>query len=430
MIPVESVKVVAIGIFACVYILLLALPKYRAHVSIAGACLFVILGILPWQQALALVEWNVIMMIAGTMGIVALFIESKMPALMGDAILRRVPNVKWAIISLALFAGIISAFVDNVATVLMIAPIALVVAKRLDIPPVQMIVAIAVSSNLQGAATLVGDTTAILLGATANMNFVDFFFFQGKPSMFWVVQVGAIASALVMLVLFKKYNQPIIEMEKPEVSDYFPTVLLVGMIILLILTSLIPADKKPINTNGYICMALMLLGVVHAILVRKDKDLAKLAIKEVDYFTLFLLAGLFVIIGGISETGVISDISALFVRLTGDNIFIIYTLIVWFSVIASAFIDNIPYVATMLPVVAGISSIMGIPPYLLYFGLLTGATLGGNLTPIGASANIAGIGILRKEGHEVSAKEFMKISVPFTLSAVITGYIMIWMIWR
>jgi Na+/H+ antiporter NhaD and related arsenite permeases len=430
MIPVESVKVVAIGIFVCVYILLLALPKYRAHVSIAGACLFVILGILPWQQALALVEWNVIMMIAGTMGIVALFIESKMPALMGDAILRRVPNVKWAIISLALFAGIISAFVDNVATVLMIAPIALVVAKRLDIPPVQMIVAIAVSSNLQGAATLVGDTTAILLGAAANMNFVDFFFFQGKASMFWVVQVGAIASALVMLVLFKKYNQPIIEMEKPEVSDYFPTVLLVGMIILLIVTSIIPADKKPINTNGYICMALMLLGVVHAILVRKDKDLAKLAIKEVDYFTLFLLAGLFVIIGGISETGVISDISALFVRLTGDNIFIIYTLIVWFSVIASAFIDNIPYVATMLPVVAGISSIMGIPPYLLYFGLLTGATLGGNLTPIGASANIAGIGILRKEGHEVSAKEFMKISVPFTLSAVITGYIMIWMIWR
>ncbi|MFY9446180.1 MAG: SLC13 family permease, partial [Dethiobacteria bacterium] len=106
-----------------------------------------------------------------------------------------------------------------------------------------------------------------------------------------------------------------------------------------------------------------------------------------------------------------------------------YTLLVWASVLFSAFIDNIPYVATMLPVTSGIASLMGVDPTVLYFGLLAGATLGGNITPIGASANITGLGILKKEGYEVGVKEFMKISVPFTLAAVTTGYILVWLIW-
>jgi len=135
------------------------------------------------------------------------------------------------------------------------------------------------------------------------------------------------------------------------------------------------------------------------------------------------------VIAGITEAGVVDAIADVFVKLSGDNLFVIYTLIVWASVLFSAFIDNIPYTATMLPVAAGIAEILGIDPTILYFGLLSGATLGGNLTPIGASANITGLGILRKEGYEVSSKQFMKISVPFTLAAVITGYILIWFIW-
>ncbi len=109
--------------------------------------------------------------------------------------------------------------------------------------------------------------------------------------------------------------------------------------------------------------------------------------------------------------------------------FLIFTLIVWASVVFSAFIDNIPYVATMLPVVTGIAQILNMEPYILYFGLITGATLGGNLTPIGASANITALGILRKDGYEVKAGEFMKIGVPFTLVAVTVGYVLIWLLW-
>ena len=135
------------------------------------------------------------------------------------------------------------------------------------------------------------------------------------------------------------------------------------------------------------------------------------------------------VIGGVKNAGIIDRFSEMLANINGGGVFIIYTIIVWASVFFSAFIDNIPYVATMLPVVAGISAALGIEPNLLYFGLLTGATLGGNMTPIGASANIAGIGILRKEGYEVEAKTFMKYGIPFTLAAVTLGYLLSWFLW-
>jgi Na+/H+ antiporter NhaD/arsenite permease-like protein len=420
----------ALVLFLLTYVLLLAMPKYRAYIALASAAVFVILGILPVSKVFFSVDWNVIMMIAGTMGVVSLFIESKMPSLLADIIIEKTPNVKWAIISLSLFAGIISAFVDNVATVLMVAPVALTISKKLKISPVPSIIAIAISSNLQGAATLVGDTTSILLGGYANMDFLDFFFYRGKPGLFWVVQLGAVVSTFVLLYVFRKEKQDIEMKDRTTVEDYFPSVLLVGTIVLLILASFIPEGKKPATINGLICVGLMLIGLVRETVRSRSFVSLKRTLKEIDYFTLLLLAGLFIVIGGITEAGVVDKISEIFAAVSKNNVFLMYTLIVWASVLFSAFIDNIPYTATMLPVTAGIANHMGVDPTILYFGLLAGATLGGNLTPIGASANITGLGILRKDGYEVSTKDFMKISVPFTLSAVATGYILIWLIWR
>lgn len=413
-------------IFVLTYILMISLPKYRAHVAITSAVLFVLLNLLPLQKVLGAIDFNVIMMIAGTMGIVALFIESKMPAKLADMIIDKMPDVKWVVIALSVFAGIISAFVDNVATVLMVAPVAVVIAKKLNISPVKSVIAISIASNLQGAATLVGDTTSILLGGYANMNFMDFFFYQGKPSLFWIVQVSMIVATIVLYFVFKKDNQPVHLTEMTEVKDYFPSLLLVSTIVGLIIASFIP--NTPDLINGYICMGLLLVGIiVQSIRFGAPHTLA-VVLKEIDFFTLFLLAGLFVVIAGISEVGVIDKIAELFVNLGGTNVFVLYTIITFASVILSAFIDNIPYVATMLPVVTGIAASLGLDPTVLYFGLLSGATLGGNLTPIGASANITSIGILRKEGHEVSPSTFMKISIPYTLAAVFTGYLLIWLV--
>lgn len=420
-------KALAIAIFVLTYILLLALPKMRAYVALGAAALFVVLGILPVSEVFSAIDWNVLLMIGGTMGVVALFIESRMPSLLADLIIAETPNVKWAIVALSLFSGLISAFVDNVATVLMVAPVALTIAKKLNISPVPSVIAISVASNLQGAATLVGDTTSILLGGYAHMDFLDFFYFKGRMGLFWVVQLGAVAASLVLLFILRKYNQPISTDDRTEVKDYFPSYLLIGMIVLLILASFIP--NKPGITNGLIAVGLMFVGIFREVFVKGNKSAFKDTLAEIDLFTILLLAGIFMLIGGLTEVGVIQDIANLFVRVAGDNMFAIYTLIVWASVAASAFVDNIPYVATMLPVTTGIAQILGVEPYLLYFGLLVGATLGGNLTPIGASANITALGILRREGYEVSAGEFMRIGVPFTLAAVLSGYILVWLLW-
>ncbi len=421
-------NIVAIVLFILTYALLLVFPNKRAHVAITSATIFVVLGILPISEVLTTVNWNVIFMIVGTMGAVNLFIESKMPSLLADVIIEKTPNVKWTIISLSLFAGIISAFVDNVATVLMVAPVAVTIAKKLKISPVNSVIAISIASNLQGAATLVGDTTSILLGGALDMNFLDFFFYKGKPGLFWIVQIGALASTFVLLYIFRKDKQPVESLGRTEVKDYFPTVLLVGIIVLLIIASFLP--NMPENINGMICMAMFAIGLIRKLVVSKDLSALKVAAEEIDYTTILLLVGLFIIIGGLVNVGVVDAIGSVFIKIS-DNPFVIYTIIVWGSVLCSAFIDNIPYVATMLPVVGAITTNLGMDgSYLLYFGLLIGATLGGNLTPIGASANITGNGILRKEGYEVKANEFMRISIPFTLAAVIAGYILVWFLWK
>ena len=456
----SPITITALVIFAVTYVLMLAFQKIRPHVTVASAIIFVALGIISVvnpslfgenfftidggtysygiAQAFSEIDWNVIMMIAGTMGTVYLFIESKMPQLMSDILISKMTDVKWAVVAMSLFAGIVSAFVDNVATVLMIAPVALAFCKKLDISPVPSIICIAVSSNLQGAATLVGDTTSILLAKQANLDFSDFFVDSGKPGMFWVVQAGAIVSALIILFMFRKENNKISFNSRTKVEDKFPTFLLVGTVVALIAVSFIPYKDaaaegqfyKPDITNGIICIAFFLVGIIRELLFKKNTEIVKNAFKEIDYYTIVLLTGLFVVIGGVKSAGVIDVLGKAIASLGSGSVFAVFTIIVWMSVILSAFIDNIPYTATMLSIVPVIAMNLGIEPKLLYYGLLCGATLGGNLTPIGASANIAGIGILRKEGYEVKSTTFMKYGVPFTLSAVITGYILLWVIWK
>jgi Na+/H+ antiporter NhaD/arsenite permease-like protein len=403
------------------------LPKYRAYVALASAALFVISGTLPLGDVLTEIDWNVILMITGTMGIVDLFIESGMPSRLADMILNRVPDVKWAIIALSVFAGFISAFVDNVATVLMVAPVAITISKKLEISPVPSVIAIAIASNLQGAATLVGDTTSIMLGSYANMDFLDFFWMNGRPGMFWIEQIGMVAATAVLLWVFRGYRQKIGSFNITEVRNYFPTYLLLGTVILLILASFIP--EKPAATNGIICISLMIIGIIYEMIRQRKTAVFKKTIMGLDYFTILLLASLFVVIAGIRQAGVIDAIASLYLRIGGNSPFIMYTILLWSSVLFSAFIDNIPYVATMLPVVSGIALNMNVDPNLFYFGLLGGATLGGNLTPIGASANIMGIGILRKQGYEVKNSQFTSISVPYTLAAVSTAYVLIYILW-
>lgn len=418
----------AIALFAVTYILILVFGKYRTYIALASGVIFVASGMLPVSEVFSSIDFNVLLMIIGTMGLVSLFTESKMPSMLADMVMEKVPNVQWAAVSLALFSGIISAFVDNVATVLMVAPIGLAICKKLNTNPVPFIIAIAVSSNLQGAATLVGDTTAIMLGSALDMSFLDFFWYKGKPGIFFAVELGAVISALILLFIFRKEKAPIAKSNtRTKVTDFVPTVLLIMVLILLVAASFIP--EKPAITNGVICCVLFIMGLIYTAVKNKKLSAVYNSFKEIDFQTIGILVGIFLMIGGISYMGVIDEIAKLLAKSGGGNVFVLYTVIVLASVIISAFIDNIPYVATMIPVISGIAAALNIDATPLYFGLLSGATLGGNCTPVGASANITGIGILKKSGYDVKNSDFFKIGIPFTIAAVVPAYIYIWIMY-
>lgn len=419
--------ILALILFIITYLLMMIFSTKREIIVIISSILFTLLGIINFKEAITAINYDALLIIIGTMGIVGFFIESKMPCLMADYLLTKVTDTKWAIVVLAMLAGIVSAFVDNVATVLMVAPIGLAICKKLNISPVNALIAISVSSNLQGAATLIGDTTSIILGSYANMNFVKFFFVEGKPSIFFAVELGAIVTIPVMLFLFRKYKTKIPKGEITKISDYFPTILIILNIVLLIINSFLPTNS--IITNGVVCIALYIIGIIYYIIRKRNFKIIKNSLKAIDLKTIIMLAGIFVVIAGITKAGLIQQLSNIFIKIGKNNIFIIYTVITFCSVFLSSFIDNIPYVATMLPVVSQIATTANAPIYLLYFGLLSGATLGGNLTPIGASANITTIAILKKEGYNVKLKDYFKIGIPFTLAAVITGYLYIWFVW-
>lgn len=421
--------ILAAALFVITYIFMIKFVNHRPLVVGISALVFIILNIVPLNTVWGAIDFNVLLMIGGTMMLVSLFSESLMPTRLADLIINKVKDIRLIILFLSMFAGFVSAFIDNVATVLMIAPVAMSLAKKLNISPVKMIIAISISSNLQGAATLVGDTSSILLGSALNMTFFDFFVYNGHMGMFWIVQISALIATAVIYIQTKDMRGKVDAIEVTKVKDMMPTYLVILMIVLLIFASFIPQDQKIDILNGLICVCVAIFGVIYHLIRHKDKSIIKTVASEIDFNTLGLLAGLFIIISGIENAGVIDEIAKLFIKLA-DKPFLLYTALVWGSVLISAFVDNIPYVATMLPVLSVISTHVPFDMTVFYFGLLSGATLGGNITPIGASANIASLGILKEAGYTVENKDFMKMSVPFTLTAVLVGYILVWFIYR
>ena len=420
--------VIALSLFLITYLALLIFSNHKAYIAIAMAVLFLLLGYTQFSNVFSsAMNWNVFMIIAGTMIVVSEFIESGMPSLLADWMMSKVSSTKWAIILLAGFAGVISAFVDNVATVLIVAPIALDIAKKTKISPVPLVIAVSVFANIQGFATLVGDTTSVMLAGPqfGNMNFFDFFFINGNIGPFFIVQIGTIASLVMLWIILGKQHETIEFKHQTIVKDYSPSFFLAAILILLIIASFVP--NLPNEINGYITLGTALVFVIYRLLIKKQSKAILNAIRAIDFETLGLLFGLFILIMGLENQGVIVAMGDFLESVGNGDPFMIYTIIVLVSVLFSAFIDNIPYVATLLPVMmrVGLSLNLPVPPYLLLFGLLAGATLGGNLTPIGASANIAGIGFLKKVGFKVTFKDFFKIGFPITLAALATGYILI-----
>ncbi len=427
-------KAVVLIIFALSYLGIIIFTRKKVYFAGIGALLIVSLTYVLSKDSkiadifyfLKSINWNVLGIFVGTLIIAEAFIESKVPALIAHILVSKSRNVGMAILYICIMASFISAFVENVATVLIVAPIALEMADRQKISPVPFLIGIAISSNLQGTATLIGDPPSMILAGYMKITFNQFFILNSKPGIFFAVQIGAIASFFVLFLFYKRYRNPVFEGERENITSWFPTYLIIAMIILLALSSLIDPDFSYLS--GAISIG---LGIIASIWFVRSAGLAKKELfNKIDFETLLFLASIFVLVGGLKKAGIMEDIANFTVNHLGNNKFLIYTLIVWGSVVISAFIDNVPYITAMIPAVVIISQKLFVSPYLMVFGLLIGSCLGGNITHVGASANVVSVSILKKRGYYVGLKEFSRIGLPFTVSATFVSYIFVWLIWK
>ena len=418
-------KLFVVAIFLITYILLMSKRGHPFIVLGSAIGLLLISRAFSLTQAISSINYNVLGVFLGTMILSSLFIFSAVPAYLATKLVDRSKNVGMALLSVCLLAGFISSFVENVATVLIVAPIAFEVARKLKANPIPFLIGIAVSSNLQGCATMIGDSPSIILALSSGMNFMDFFWMKGKPGITFAVELGAVASFYVLYLLFKKYKEPVTQLEEVKVKTWFPTWLLTLMMLTLALSSFV--KNKPTYTIAFICIVYGIVGLIWHELKHKE---SLSMVKDLDWHTFFFLIGIFVLVGSLTYTGVINDIANFITNFTQGNKFLAYTIIVWLSVLLSAFIDNIPYIVAMIPVAKLVAASLGASPELFLFGLLIGTSLGGNITPIGASANVVAVGLLRKHKYQVKFSDFIKIGFPFTIAAVSVAYLFIWFIWK
>ncbi|MDD2752741.1 MAG: SLC13 family permease, partial [Candidatus Omnitrophica bacterium] len=292
-------KIITLLVFIISYMLFVILPQKRTAVASAGSLLLILTQAISFKEAFMAVNWNVMGIFVGTLIIADVFMQSRVPAYIAELIVDKARNTAWAILFICILTGFISAFVENVATVLIVAPIALALAKKLKINPTNMMIAIAVSSNLQGAATLIGDPPSILLGGFAKMNFGDFFFYKGKPSIFFAVELGALVSFVVLYCIFSKQKEKAQLVSVEKVRSWVPTILLVSLIILLALSSFL--DTGFSSMAGQICMIFGVIAMLWEKFVNRRSIVA--GMKGLDWDTTFFLMGIFIIVGALSATG-------------------------------------------------------------------------------------------------------------------------------
>jgi Na+/H+ antiporter NhaD/arsenite permease-like protein len=412
-------------VFLICYALFVALPLRRTLVACIFAGVLVLTGTMPLHELPTAINWNVMGIFVGMLVVADVFIESRYPAYLAEHIVNKAPNMAFAMLFMCVLTGVISAFVENVATVLIVAPIALEMARRLKFSPVAMMIGIAISSNLQGAATLIGDPPSMLLAGHAKMNFMDFFFYEGKPGIFFAVQVGAAFTVGVLYWLYREHRENVSVLHEEKVVSWVPPIALLLLIVLLALSSFF--DQGFSYLAGLICMifgAAMLVWGRFAMRAPLWESFKKL-----DWDSTFFLMAIFVLVESLALQGWTDKIADVLSHTVGGNVLIGYTMLVFVSVVVSAFVDNVPYLMAMLPVADKMAVDANVSPTLFLFGLLIGASLGGNVTPVGASANIVGIALLKKEGYHVTFREWARIAVPFTIAAVVPAYFFIWWIW-
>ncbi len=420
-------KWIVLAAAVLMYGFIIVFPDRKSWASLGAAVFMLIIRALSPIEALGQINWIVLMIFVGSLVLADLFIYSRVPAAIADSIVLHSPNVGFAIVAVLIMTGIISAFVENVATVLVMAPIALAFCQKLKLSPKMFMVGLAVMANLQGTATLVGDPPSMIFADYSGFNFNNFFFYDGRPSIFFAVQIGMIAGALFFYCFFAKAGKEKAQIEKEKILSIVPSILLILMIVGLAAFSFIFNGLT--LASGILVIVLGIFGLIW-FAPREGTAKSWKMMKELDWDTVLFLVGIFVVIGAVAQTGLLEDFAVFLSRIIGSNVLLGFLLIIAVSIFISGFVDNVPYIIAMLPVAATLARELSLKPELYMFALLIGSCLGGNLTPFGASANVVAVGILRKQDVSMSFGQWLKIGIPFTLITTAASAVFLWLVWR
>ena len=406
-------EVIAILVFVVVIGLIISEKVNSAAAALAGAMVLVITGVMSAHKALSYIDFNTIGLLVGMMVLVAIIRQSGLFEYVAIKAAKMVHGDPWKImIAFILLTAILSGILDNVTTVLLVGPMTIAIAKMLEINPVPFLMTQILASNAGGTATLIGDPPNIMIGSAANLSFMDFLKNTGL----------AVALVIVfMIVIMRFVYKKEIEVEgldtskimnlDPDKSITDKPLLIKGVVVIvLVILGFIFHDQIGMETSVIALTAAAVMLIIGGVNVDN-------AIQDVEWTTIAFFMALFVVVGGLTETGVIKQVAAVIIERTAGHPVMMMLILLWASALLSSFLNNIPFIATLIPLVLALKA-DGMDAEPLWWAISLGACLGGNGTMIGASANVVLSDISTKHGYPITFKSYLRFGMPFMLGSV------------
>lgn len=406
-------EVIAIVVFVVVIGLIISEKVNSAAAALAGAMALVVTGVMSAHKALSYIDFNTIGLLVGMMVLVAIIRQSGLFEYVAIKAAKMVHGDPWKImIAFILLTAVLSGILDNVTTVLLVGPMTIAIAKMLEINPVPFLMTQILASNVGGTATLIGDPPNIMIGSAANLSFMDFLKNTG---------VAVVLVIVFMIVMMRFVYKKEIEVEgldtskimnlDPDKSITDKPLLIKGVVvIILVILGFIFHDQIGMETSVIALTAAAVMLLIGGVNVDN-------AIQDVEWTTIAFFMALFVVVGGLTETGVIKQVAAVIIERTAGHPIMMMLILLWASALLSSFLNNIPFIATLIPLVLALKA-DGMDAEPLWWAISLGACLGGNGTMIGASANVVLSDISTKHGYPITFKSYLRVGMPFMLGSV------------
>lgn len=409
-------KIIAVAVFLIVILLIISERVHRTAAAMAGAMVLILTGVMSADKALSYIDFNTIGVLVGMMIFVAIVRRSGMFEYIAVRAAKAVHGDPWKImVAFTLITAVLSAILDNVTTVLLVGPMSIAIARMLKIDPVPFLMGQILASNVGGTATLIGDPPNIMIGSAAHLSFMDFLENTGFAVLFILVVL-----ILLMKIVYEKkielgtVDTGAIEKLDPSKSITNRALMKKGIIVLIcVIVGFMFHDKLGIESSVIALTA----AAVMLIIGREDVNEA---IQDVEWTTILFFMSLFVVVGGLTETGIIKELASKIIDATNGHPMVTMLVLLWASALLSSILDNIPFVATLIPLILAMQA-DGIDVTSFWWAISLGACLGGNGTMIGASANVVLSDISTKHGYPITFKSYLKVGMPFMLLSIVSA---------